>query len=121
MIWGTNFANICYRYKVRLVNWPLGIPVPGIPEGLRDISKIPVTQLRAMVKDRVEFYQQEAKENARKADADDMFEDDSDDEAEGLISEWKLVRFVPWSDGKCSGHTIDQINVSIYRGKVAGT
>ncbi|KIK64443.1 hypothetical protein GYMLUDRAFT_240985 [Collybiopsis luxurians FD-317 M1] len=31
MQWGDNFADLCYRHQVTLVNWPKGVCIPGFP------------------------------------------------------------------------------------------
>ncbi|KAE9384957.1 hypothetical protein BT96DRAFT_1007529 [Gymnopus androsaceus JB14] len=60
MKWGPAFADMCYREKVKLVNYPQGLKAIGAPGGLAAVSGIQKNAIKVIVGDRICFWQQEA-------------------------------------------------------------
>lgn len=114
MSWGPNLLDMCFKFKVRLVNWPPGVPTPGVPSGLKSITGIPAATLRILCKNRVNFIYQEAADQKRQNADDDnnnMYMPNSDpgDDIDAVqkkrgsssrVLEEDLLCFVPWTDGK---------------------
>ncbi|KIK64670.1 hypothetical protein GYMLUDRAFT_240640 [Collybiopsis luxurians FD-317 M1] len=108
MKWGDNFADLCYKHQVTLVNWPKGTRIPGFPgksNGLSEIMKLPLNILKCIVKDRINYWKSQLKDLTKQADAMSLYEDDSLDEEDNLsvtsisLDEDQLIRFVAWTDG----------------------
>ncbi|KAE9394149.1 hypothetical protein BT96DRAFT_943377 [Gymnopus androsaceus JB14] len=84
MKWGSAFADMCYREKIKLVNYPRGLKAIGAPGGLQAVSGIEKNYLKTIVGDRVQFWQQEARETRREAVENEdkgmapLYDDDSD-------------------------------------------
>lgn len=107
MQWGRAFANLCYKQKVKLVNYPVGLKPIGPPGGISGSALIPLKYVKAIVKPHVQFWQQEAREKKAKAakmrEVQSLFDKDSPEEEEDqeqMVFEEDLVRFVPWDNGK---------------------
>lgn len=110
MKWGSAFADMCYKEKVKLVNYPQGLKAMGTPGGLQSVSGIEKSYLTAIVSDRIQFWQQEARAMSRQVveyneeeDAASLWADDSVEVSTSKRTELRvenLVRFVRWSDGQ---------------------
>lgn len=109
MKWGSAFADMCYREKIKLVNYPRGLKAIGAPGGLQAVSGIEKNYLKTIVGDRVQFWQQEARESRRGAVEDEdegmapLYDDDSDEGSTSkrtVLLEEDLVRFVPWDESQ---------------------
>src|SRR5579875_2579857 len=86
MQWGRAFANLCYKHKVKLVNYPVGLKPIGPQGGISGSTLIPLKYVKAIVKPHVWFWQQEAREKKAKAakmkEAQSLFKEDSPEEEE---------------------------------------
>lgn len=110
MKWGSAFADMCYKEKVKLVKYPQGLKAMGTPGGLQSVSGIEKSYLTAIVSDRIQFWQQEARAMSRQVveyneeeDAASLWADDSVEVSTSKRTELRvenLVRFVRWSDGQ---------------------
>ena len=113
MKWGRGFADLCFKERVKLVNYPVGLKPLGVPEGLlgsayMDVNKFVKPIVRAFVK----FWQQQAWEKEDELAGEDTSkgdkaaplyaDDEGNDDGEDEVNEEDLVRFVPWDDGKCT-------------------
>lgn len=107
MKWGSAFADLCFRYKVKLVNYPVGMKSIGPDGGIHGVSHVPLNYMKAIIRQHVHFWQQEAREKkaeaAKAGGPGPLFgkfgndDKDKDDEQEReLILESDLVQFVPW-------------------------
>lgn len=113
MKWGPAFADMCYREKVKLVNYPRGLKAIGAPGGLAAVSGIQKNALKVIVGDRIRFWQQEARAMSREGLGDSEEEGraslwaDGDDDDDGRkpteLFEEDLCRFVPWDEGEFIG------------------
>lgn len=112
MQWGSAFADLCYKEKVKLINYPVGMKPIGPPGGIGGSALIPLKYVKDIVKQHVRFWQQEARENkseARRAkDAEDDSDDgdrDNGDDKRPTIFEEDLVQFILWDDGEFSAQS----------------
>jgi len=99
MKWGSAFADLCYEAKVKLINYPVGMRVIGPPGGIQGSVNMPLKYVKEIVKQYVQFWQQEAREQTAEAAMDQDSQEDSNDE-QGKVFFEDLVRFVPWDVGK---------------------
>ncbi|KAE9391690.1 hypothetical protein BT96DRAFT_1001057 [Gymnopus androsaceus JB14] len=122
MKWGSAFADMCYREKIKLVNYPRGLKAIGAPGGLQAVSGIEKNYLKTIVGDRVQFWQQEARESRRGAVEDEdegmapLYDDDSDEGSTSkrtVLLEEDLVRFVPWDENEKALSVADRANIGI--------
>ncbi|KIK54583.1 hypothetical protein GYMLUDRAFT_249308 [Collybiopsis luxurians FD-317 M1] len=124
MQWGDNFADLCYRHQVTLVNWPKGVRIPGFPgeqNGLSEVLKLPLDILKCIVKDRIDFWKSQLKILAKIADPVPLYEDDSSDKASDEdtgsvpLNEEDLVQFVSWDDEQKALPVLQMGNIAILK------
>ncbi|KAJ3738367.1 hypothetical protein EV360DRAFT_90566 [Lentinula raphanica] len=121
MKWGPAFADLCFKEKIKLVNYPAGLNPIGPRDGLAGASSIPMCYLKDIVKPYIRFWQQEAKaqkaEARRGGDAAALFDDDDDeDDGERMtnkVFKEDLVRFVAWDDNEKELSLADQAQIGI--------
>ncbi|KAJ3816205.1 hypothetical protein F5880DRAFT_1619635 [Lentinula raphanica] len=127
MKWGSAFADLCFKEKIKLINYPAGMKPIGPKDGYTGAAFIHVHHLKFIVKRYIRFWQQEAKAKKAEAtrprdasalfdDGDDNDEDDNDEDEtsnEQKIFEEDLVRFVPWDDNERQLTLEEQAQVEI--------
>ena len=107
MKWGSGFADLCVQHQVKLINYPRGLKPLGGPKGITSVSAIDVDWLRRIVRPRIEYWQQEAKERKRRQNKgaaslwDDEEEEEGSNKGSKLIED-DLVKFVSWDEGSLS-------------------
>lgn len=111
MQWGPMFADLCYRKRVKLVNYPAGMKPIGIPGGLKGAANVPKEVAKSIVSRWVRFWKQEAraKKEADAAGDSESKGDQNKDEEEDLgdpVLKDELVRFEAWDEGKFSSFPI---------------
>ncbi|KAJ3765176.1 hypothetical protein FB446DRAFT_795321 [Lentinula raphanica] len=107
--------------KVRLVNYPADLKPIGPKDGLSGSALIPVHHFKRIVKQHIQFWQQEAKEKfpaTRERDVASLFDDDDDEDGGNGSSRHKvfledLLRFVPWDDDEKQFSLKSQANIAI--------
>lgn len=109
MQWGRSFADLCFKQKIKLVNYPVGVRPIGTPGGIAGSALLPVKNVREIVEMYVKYWRQEARELRAQAAKDqngksrnDGGVDGDDDDEDEVIVQDDLVRFVRWSQGKSS-------------------
>lgn len=109
MKWGSAFTDLCYQHKVKLINYPVGMKPIGPPGGIAGSTLVPLKYVKAIIKQYIMFWQQEAREKkveaTREKGLQSLFDSDSEEEGKGKdlrVFEEDLVRFIPWDDGKSS-------------------
>ncbi|KAE9405475.1 hypothetical protein BT96DRAFT_988510 [Gymnopus androsaceus JB14] len=80
MKWGSAFADLCYEAKVKLINYPIGIKVIGPPGGIQGSANMPLKYVKEIIKQYVQFWQQEAREQTAEAAMDQDSQEDSNNE-----------------------------------------
>ncbi|KAJ3780711.1 hypothetical protein GGU10DRAFT_380302 [Lentinula aff. detonsa] len=124
MKWGSAFADLCYKEKVKLINYPVGMKPIGPPGGIRGSSLIPLKYVKVIVKQHIHFWQQELREYKTEARRTKHAEDDSengdsdngddkDKDKQAKIFEEDLVQFVLWDDDEKELSLKEQANVGI--------
>ncbi|KAE9391185.1 hypothetical protein BT96DRAFT_945583 [Gymnopus androsaceus JB14] len=113
MKWGPAFADMCYREKVKLVNYPRGLKAIGAPGGLAAVSGIQknalkVIEARAMSREGLGDSEEEGRASLW-ADGDD----DDDGRKPTELFEEDLCRFVPWDEDEKALSYQDRANVGI--------
>ncbi|KAE9384889.1 hypothetical protein BT96DRAFT_950244 [Gymnopus androsaceus JB14] len=112
MKWGSAFADLCYEAKVKLINYPVGMKAIGPPGGIQGSANMPLKYVKEIVKQYVQFWQQEAREQTAEAAMDQDSQEDSDNEQQKVFFE-DLVQFVPWDDDDKEKTLRDQANIGI--------
>lgn len=107
MQWGPAFADLCYRKRVKLVNYPVGLKPIGTPGGLRGAAGVPKEFAKSIVSRWVQYWKQEAKavntDSAGDSKSKDADNDSRDEDLEIPVLKDDLVRFEAWKEGKFSG------------------
>ncbi|KAJ3729337.1 hypothetical protein C8R42DRAFT_715640 [Lentinula raphanica] len=129
MKWGPAFADLCFQEKVKLVNYPADLKPIGPPDRITGAALVPVHHMKTIVKQYVQFWQQEAREKkaiaAKERNVASLFDEDEDEDVGDPNGRHKvffedLVRFVPWSDDEKQFSLKHQANIGILLQKPQG-
>ncbi|KAJ3725092.1 hypothetical protein C8R42DRAFT_718584 [Lentinula raphanica] len=94
MKWGSAFADLCFKEKIKLINYPAGMKPIGPKVGYTGAAFIHVHHLKFIVKRYIWFWQQEAKakkaEATRPRDASALFDDGDDNDEDETSNEQKI-------------------------------